>query len=360
MSVGYSGASTQAGAPLSPPAAPPPQGAKTEGYRSPKRSIVLGFGLRLAVTALAIGLVWRSAAGADPGAALGLIPRWIWPVPLLIMLINTGILAVRHQLCLQATGLRLPLAQIALLHLRSAFAGLILPRGGADLVRLTALARATGAPEAVVAASLLLRLIDLAVWIGMLTLFLAMGPWPGLEGLQLGVGLFVCAAVGAFGLIAVGLRAGPQLGRLPRIGPWLSPRIGRFIAAMRLGLAERALTLRVALLSLPMAVLNVLSVSLLLNHVGANLSVHRAMGLVPAMDAMLSLPVSLGGVGVREGVFVVVGGAIGVPKGAALTVAWLRWSGELGRGLLGGLSAALSRGPWLPGGDRSGSAEAPD
>lgn len=322
----------------------PPGAARRDRSGWPR--LALGI-LRVGLSVLGMIFVLRLAQGSDPGAALRALPAWSLAVPLLAMLTNTALLALRHRLALGALGLRLPFTGLLSLHLQSSFAGLLLPRGGADLVRLTALGRATGAVESVVAAGALLRLTDLVTWAGFLLFFLASGPWPGLGLLELGaavfVGLAVTVVLGAVLLRAAGRWSGPRVARLP----WIGPRILAFAAALSLGLRQRGLGLRVALLGLPMAGINVLSVSALLEAAGAELGLARAFGLVPAMDAALSLPITLGGVGVREAIFVLVGGSLGLTEPASLAVAWLRWSGEIGRGLIGGLLALVTGAPRL-------------
>jgi uncharacterized membrane protein YbhN (UPF0104 family) len=333
-----------AGAPPSP--APPP----TDPTPPPRwrARAMLALRVGISVAGLIYLLDWEVLSGLD--AVVHQLPRWVWGVPLLTTLTNTTLLTVRHRLALEATGLRIPYWALFTLHLRSSFAGLVMPRGGADLVRLTALTQATGQLEAVLAAGLLLRLADLATWLGFLTLFLALRPWPGLEVLEIGVMVFVLAGAAGVGialwLVLLGQRAAPVLGRLP----WIGGRVAGLVRALNLGLRQRRIAVQVLLLGLPMATLNVLSVSLLFQAAGAELSALRAFGLVPAMDAAMSLPIALGGIGLREGVFAMVGGTLGLTQGQAYTLAWLRWSGELGRGLLGGLSTLVGGRPLVSGG----------
>ena len=325
--------------PLPTDAAPPPR------WRA---RALLGLRVGISVAGLIYVLDWEVLDGLD--GVVQLLPRWVWGVPLLTTLTNTTLLTVRHRLALQATGLQIPYWALFTLHLRSSFAGLVMPRGGADLVRLTALTRATGQLEAVLAAGLLLRLADLATWLGFLTLFLALRPWPGLEVLEIGVLVFVLAASGGIGialsLVLLGRRAAPALGRLP----WIGGRVAGLVRALNLGLGQRRIAVQVLLLGLPMAALNVISVSLLFQAAGAELSALRAFGLVPAMDAAMSLPIALGGIGLREVVFGMVGQTLALTQGQAYTLAWLRWSGELGRGLLGGLSTLAGGQPLVSGG----------
>jgi hypothetical protein len=46
----------------------------------------------------------------------------------------------------------------------------------------------------------------------------------------------------------------------------------------------------------------------------------------------------------RESVFILVGESFGLTAPVALAIAWTRWTGELSRGLLGGLSLLIAGG----------------
>ena len=296
---------------------------------------------RIGLTGVAIAWVGSRVPIASWEQALAALPRWAWLVPSAAMAINTLLLAERHRLALLAVGHAVPRGGLVLLHLRSAFAALALPRGGADLTRIAVLARQTGDPEAVLAAALHLRVVDLALWVGFLGAFLTQGPWPGLGGLEL------AAAVVSAGGVVVGLGlplavwlAGPAVSRVPRIGP----RLVRMVEALRSAARAWKISLQLLALGLPMAVVNILSVTLLFQAGGAAAWSVRDALIVPAMDAVLALPVTIGGVGLREAVFLEVGAVLGLPGPVALAIAWTRWSGELSRALVGGLSLVMPGG----------------
>ncbi|MBL8617832.1 MAG: flippase-like domain-containing protein [Deltaproteobacteria bacterium] len=297
--------------------------------------------LRAAVTVAATWWVVHRLPAGELGSISEALPRWTLAMPSAVMAVNTMLLAERHRTALAALGHAVPLGELVLLHLRSAFAALVLPRGGADLTRVAVLARQTGDLEGVLAAALHLRVVDLGLWIGLLVVFLLQGPWPGLRALELAAAAVIGAGIGILVALPVGVRlAGDRVGRLP----WIGARALRIVEALRAAAGAGRATLRIAALGLPMALGNIASVSVLFWAAGVEIPLPRQIGLVPAMDAVLSLPITVGGVGLRESVFILVGESFGIAAPAALAIAWTRWTGELSRGLVGGLSLWISGG----------------
>ena len=112
------------------------------------------------------------------------------------------------------------------------------------------------------------------------------------------------------------------------------------------GAAGRAL-----LASFPYAFINCLNVWLIGLAFGLSWRYDDVLGLIPAADALISLPVTLSGVGVREGVFVHALARFGATEELAVAIALTRWTGELGRAAVGGLIALvglITRGPEDP------------
>lgn len=319
------------GEPRLPPTTPRGGGLRTWGVRA----------LRVAVTVAATWWVVRRLPAGELGTVSGALPRWTLLVPSVAMAVNTLLLAERHRVALAVLGHAVPLGDLVLLHLRSAFAALVLPRGGADLTRVAVLARQTGDLEGVLAAALHLRIVDLGLWISLLVVFLVQGPWPGLRALEVAATAVIGAGVGILVALPLGVRlAGGRIGRLP----WIGARALRIVEALRAAAGAGRATLRIAALGLPMALGNIASVSVLFWAAGVEIPLPRQLGLVPAMDAVLSLPITVGGVGLRESVFILVGESVGLAAPAALAIAWTRWTGELSRGFVGGLSL------WIAGG----------
>jgi uncharacterized membrane protein YbhN (UPF0104 family) len=302
-----------------------------------------------------VAVAWISRT-ARPGAALDELraePGWVFAVPAGMLFINAGLHSLRLVVLLAGLGVEARLRDAFSAIVQAQFAGLVLPRGGGDVVKVAWLARATGRLDAVLAALAVARLIEVVPWLGLLLYGLAWGlhdryPLLGTSAasfaMLFALGLAVAVVVARFGdRLAVHL----PLGREPAL---------RFARALRqLVVAPRALAIA-SLLVVPTAALNVLSVWLVLRGYGVAMSLAEATAVVPAADTVISLPITVAGLGLREGVFVTFLEPWGVPESRAVAAAFTRWTGELARAALGGVlfvaSGRLSRLPSVeaPGG----------
>ena len=68
------------------------------------------------------------------------------------------------------------------------------------------------------------------------------------------------------------------------------------------------------------------------------------LGLVPAADVLIWLPISISGVGVRESVFALALEPWGILAPSAVAIGIVRWTGELARGAIGCMLMALGEG----------------
>lgn len=277
--------------------------------------------VREAVSRMTLLLYVGALAGFVAGHTLG-AAKWR-----IMMAVSHGgqRLSVRHTVGCYGAGL---------------FANLFLPTVvGGDLVRAGLAARALGRPEAVVLGSVADRLIDLAA----LALLIAAGA--GFAGADLaGWGGPLAALVG---LVAVGtgalllpLAVRWPLTRWPRR---LRRRVGRGLVALR-RLSRRPGPALVALtLSLSMQASFILISAWLGHGVGADAPLWAWFVAWPLAKAAGMLPISVGGLGVRDAALAGLLVPFGVPPAVGL-VASLAWAAVLiGGALLGGALAALFR-----------------
>lgn len=321
--------------------------------------------LRLLLTAALLGAL---ASRIDLDAArvhLARAPAWSWLLPTPLYCLGAFLHGARVQVLMRALGPAPGLLRTWGLMLRAAALGTFLPPGGAEVAKAGLLATEPGRPEAAaVAAILVARLIELVPWTALLV-------WGLVWGLQAhdplvggGALLFALGFLGLILVAAVLLRlpeapasSGPDrpapdsaAARLWRLLDRLPGALRARLLALRTALralarAPRALLLSL-LLSLPFAAINVLTAWLALRAQGFHLRYTDAAAIIPALDAMLSLPLSLGGVGLREGLMVGLLAPFGGDAAAAVAAAWTRWTGELGRAAIGGL--LLLRAPPSP------------
>jgi uncharacterized membrane protein YbhN (UPF0104 family) len=204
--------------------------------------------------------------------------------------------------------------------------GLVTPTGGAEAAKILALGRRSGRLDAAAAALVAARAMELVPWAALLA-WGTLGPlparWPELvpvAALAGGGMVLVAATLGA--LAAGGLD--PLMRRVPRLS------VVRALAADR-----RALGWCFAM-AFPFAAVNSFVVWLILGAYGVDLSYADTVGLIPTLDVVISLPITVSGLGVREGMFAWALAPLGVDPATALAIAATRWSGELVRSALGG------------------------
>jgi uncharacterized membrane protein YbhN (UPF0104 family) len=253
---------------------------------------------------------------------------------------------------LLAAGVRLSLAACARLYWVGMFASNLLPTSvGGDAARLM-LTPAPGRRAAVAGSILVERLTGFLVMLGLCTLGLALRPAyfdaPGLRNAFLAAVLALDLGVVA-ALLAPG-RLAPLLaglaGRLPGVLRRPAAAAARVAAAVA-GLARApAVLARAMALSAVFYGTIIVAQHAVLRAAGAEVALVE-VALVAAVVPLIAMaPVSLNGLGVAEGVFVLLYAQLGVDPGAALAAAVLRRLVDLANSGLGGpLWLAFRAGP---------------
>ncbi|MCB9778853.1 MAG: flippase-like domain-containing protein [Alphaproteobacteria bacterium] len=309
---------------------------------------------RLALTVAVLGLVLAQIDLRTAHDHLVDAPRWVFVVPTLLLVCNSALHALRLRVLLAAAGVQVPFLPTVGAMLRASFVGLVLPTGGSEVAKAGFLVRLSGAPEQAVAAVLVGRLLELVPWLTLLLWGLAWGLWahdPLLGGAATLFSVLFAAILALTLLLArTGGRPLPAtleclLRRLPSRFTQAAGRVRRAFAQVG---ADRTRLLQAALLALPFSLVNCLVVFVVLRAYGVQVGYSDVLALIPAADTVISLPLTIGGVGVREGVFVRALAPWGATQALALSVALTRWTGELGRAFLGGLLVLIG------GGGRSG------
>ncbi len=300
-------------------------------------------GLRLVGTALAISWVLHKV---DPGrawSALVAAPGWVYLVPPAGVLLNTLVQAFRVRCMLGAMGAQLSMGRVLSALCRGAFLGLALPSGGQEVAKAAFLVRASRRLDAGIGALLAARVLQLPTWALLLSWTLAMGLMGTDPVLGMAASGFLAVTAVVLGVCLWGLRR-PEAPRLPLPG-WTPDRVRgvlqRIVDALRSLRATPGVMIVVALLALPCVTVNILVVWAVLQGFGAPLQVDEVAALLPAADVLIWMPVTIGGLGVREGLFVHFLAPRGVAVGTAVAVGLTRWTGELTRALVGGLLFVL-------------------
>ena len=302
------------------------------------------FVLRLAVTVGISYWVWNRLQVSDeaPLEQMKLVPVWAMVLPALVILVNTLIHAIRLQILFSAASQPIPLVKLLNAILKGHFVGLVLPMGGADLVKVTYLSKLAGGASLAAGILGLARLLEMMPW-GM-ALIIGGGVLLDLE-LSLGILALGC---GVLLLVVCG------------VGIWLSqrnlsavfdrtPRLKQFVRRLEDGLHQVGRQLGplvwVTLLGIGFLMMNTFCLWGLCIAYQSPLTVLEVFTLFPLIDFLVSLPISLNGVGIRETVYPMLLKVFEFKLELALAVAWTRWTGELCRAALGGVLFWMDRIP---------------
>lgn len=285
---------------------------------------------------VAVGILVALLVRIEPAKVLGQLreaPWWVAVLPSALMFGNTVLHSVRLWLLLR----EVPWPTVLRISLLGNFFGILLPSGGGEAVKVLALGRSTPGLgyEQAAAALFATRVLDLVPW-AVFLVWGAVSALPTRLPTMAGLAAFGAAGLGGGVLVSLAaLRWGPAgLQRLPtRVARWFAP-----LSRLRANAGPLWISL---VLAFPFALANIVVVWAIGTAYGIGLSFPDALGAIPAMDLIIVLPITISGVGVREGMFVHVLGAWGVAEPVALAIAFWRWSGEIGRAAVGGVLFAL-------------------
>ena len=294
--------------------------------------------LRIAGTLLALAWVIDQVEPAAAAQAFGGAPLWVFLVSPLGVMCNTLIQALRIHRMLHAQGVTLPYWQIFSVLCRGAFVGLVLPSGGQEVAKAAFLAQASRV-DAGIAALLSARVLQLPIWSVLLGWGLLWGLVQTDPLLGVAAAAFLCVsltilAVGAWALARPKALTVP----VPAWAPgWVREPISGIFTSLRSLRATPGVMAQVALLAIPCALINILVVWGILVGFGTPLALFEVSALLPAADVVIWMPVSISGLGVREGLFAYFLAPRGLSAGAAVAVGLTRWTGELTRAMVGGI-----------------------
>ncbi len=238
-------------------------------------------------------------------------------------LLGQALSTYRWQLLLEAEGIRVPYRTLLSFYFQGMFFNLFLPTLiGGDVVRGHQIYRATGGKEGSLASILVERLTGFTALLGIALLALWLGGSslrePAITWLILGT-----ASVFSFGTAAA---LHPRLKPLVERLPWGGLRatvLGIYEALQRYRKHRKALgqTIGLSLVFQPMVIY---SYFLVAKALGLAVPVGPFFLLVPLVVVIAMIPVSLGGLGIREGAALYLFGKVGMESTSALAMS-LSW-----------------------------------
>jgi len=306
---------------------------------------VLNIGLKLLVSAgliayLASGMDWRELGAVFAGTVL-----WLFAAAVLFFVLSNCLGAVQWYLLLRAQRLQVTFKQALVFYFVGVFFNnVLLGNIGGDAMRIYDIRRLTGEGSGGVAATIMDRFIGLFS-----TCFLALAAYPLIASVQRAwlVSVLVPVWLGLIVLLAMGLSR--------RIGSFLEDLIIRFLPALvgdLVGRLRRSIVVyrhRVGLL------LKVWIISLgvqfcrILVYWSAGLALGMDPGLIffvcfqPVAAVLAAVPISIGGLGVRENTLVRLFSSVGVGREVSTAMSLLGYVAGILASLLGGIAFVIRR-----------------
>lgn len=313
--------------------------------------LLLGIGLLALVFQFAnVGETLRAIRGVDTGWLLASIACYV---------ATRALMAIKWWVLLGRANAGISYATVQRALCLSDYYSLLFPNTLAvDVTRVLLLRHHPSGPGFMTASILADRVINVATTAAVSLLALAAvrassGSWPFPPPVAHGVGgVAVVIIVAAFAAASRRAMAVPMgllrfaARRLERLSGWIEAA-GRVHAAMSTMLTQRNTLLPAVALAVAMVLARVGSIYFLFIAVGASQPFSLMLMIVPIITLIALLPISLFGLGVKDGAFVFFFGSAGVPASLALAVSLTSYGVVIaGSVLLGVIASAV--GPPLP------------
>ncbi len=291
--------------------------------------------LRLLVSVALLSWLGWQTDWQQVGTAFTHLRIELWLAAVGVLVLTQFVSSVRWQMLARPLGLERPLSQLVGFYFIGMYFNLLLPTSvGGDVVRAWYLDGQSGNRLNAFISVFLDRLCGLWILLLLACLGVLMSP---LE-LPTWIPLFVW---GCAGCAAAGLTAMPILTQHSDKAPW---KFRQLLEAFKALPSWRAWVGPV-LLSVFVQVANVVIVWLVGQALGAPVPFAYYWLLVPMVSLLTMLPISVNGMGVREGAMALLLAPLGVSGGIALTLAFLWFAVSATVSLLGGLVYLFGRFP---------------
>jgi len=234
-----------------------------------------------------------------------------------LMVLGTALRAVRWQVLLEALDIHVPLRRLVELYFIGAFFNIFMPSGlGGDAIKMVELNRATGrGPESIGA-----TLVDRAIGLWVLFVIALISLPFSYSLLPPGFPVLGVAAIAAAGVV------GGWLVMATPLVAWIGARV-RLPGQEKLERFYRSVSQlgypalgKACLVSL---VFNILLIAFNI-LIALGLGIHQPLGVflifTPIISFSLALPISVGGLGVREQTYVLLFGPLGVSNTASVAL----------------------------------------
>lgn len=304
--------------------------------------------LRLAASTILIAIVLYFADISEVFATLSEV-RFDWlAVAILCQLVGPTVISLRWQKLLAAQGVTPPWRYLFASTLMSTFFRQFLPSiVGGDVIRAHHAMKA-GASTSVALMSLVVdRLSGLIALLILATVGTLMGPtisenlpdvWMWIAGV--GIALCLALSVVVFGMPAKWVQQDklPNFPFMDKVGSILV----KFTSALSLYRGKPMVLLYALFMSLILQFNIVVFLWVISMALNMQLSLAVFFVVVPIAIMVMMLPISINGIGLREGVFIFLLGAWGISPVKAVSLAWIEYGIVLAFGLIGGVIYGLA------------------
>jgi uncharacterized protein (TIRG00374 family) len=315
----------------------------TAGGGQAGRRHLLFLGKLLVSLSLLALLFWRADRAAFLRSVQAL-PLWVFLGCVLLYILGYILSTIRWQLLLRAEGIRLTLGRLLILYFEGSFFNLFLPTLiGGDIVRGYAIHKLTKGHDAAVPSILVDRLAGFAALLAIAVIAVTVGH-DRVGDLQLALMVLAMAAAFLAMLLvlanAQALRMAAAAARLLRFGRLDSKLQGWVDALQRYRRHGWALG-QAFVLSLLLQVLIILTYYAVAVALGLHVPASAFFIFVPLITTLSMLPVSVAGLGVREGGVVFFFAKVGVDAASALGMSLIWFALTVVTCGLGGLAFLL-------------------
>ena len=269
-------------------------------------------------------------------------------IAVLLEVVRNVIFAYRWKITLSVSGIKVPFPTLVRFYFVGAFFNLFLPTAlGGDVVRGYNLAVRSGKKVDAATSVLVERIVGFfaLAFIALLALLLGSGVIE--DATVTTVILLVCLGYFALTLLVFNASVMRRLiGALEFVKLWdLSERLGRMYDSLYEFTAHKALLLQCFTLSIICQTLAILAAYSLALAINLKLDLVYFFMVLPMIWIITMVPLSINGLGVREGAFVFFFTTVGVSDSAALLLSFLNFSQMIVLGLMGGIIYLLGQIP---------------
>jgi uncharacterized membrane protein YbhN (UPF0104 family) len=257
---------------------------------------------RVALSASLLLLVLRSVDPASLSTSMLASSKALLLVAAAIYLLGVVIKTLRWSVLLRESRTRLSFVDLLRLNLVGLVLNAVLPSGsGGDAYRLVQIVRSQGDDPHMVGVSTLLDR-----WLGVTSLAILLGAGVLFSDAVPGAQRLAAGSVAAVVLLITAALFSPWRGSFFALLVWVLPseRLRRGAAEVGASLERHGrrpdLLLAAGLLSVAFQVLAVVNQWVILRAVGAPVELGQLLVAIPLLQLILLLPISVGGVGVRE------------------------------------------------------------